>query len=398
MSGEGDTTTPGSTVEADPTGACSGTPASPLAHDPLWPRAGDWPTWVPGSRADAVLVGIPTWRTSLSPGQTHLTPAAIRDALRFYSADALLTAPTPDPLQTASAHDPALTTPATDPLLTASATDRSLIAEGFVTDRNKGPIEGGGARLVVLDAGNVPEPDGAGEKQAIARVAELAAGASLVIVLGGDNAATVPAALGAWGASIATAGLVALDAHHDLRDGTSNGSPVRRLLDAGLAGYRVSQLGIEPLANSREYSARAAQHGITVVTRAELARTPIAAAMAAALDRAASAGGPVHVDLDLDVCDRSVAPGCPASVPGGLSAFELRQAARLAGAHPAVTSIDLTELDAARDAADGRTVRLAALCVLEALAGLASRPKTSPPPPPPPSPSLTPPPPAAAAG
>lgn len=295
-----------------------------LAHDPLWPRAGDWPAWAPGSRADAVLVGIPTWRTSLSPGQAHATPAAIRDALRFFSADAL------------------------------SRSD--------------------GSRVTVLDAGDVPEPDGAGEAAATLRIAELASTASLVIVLGGDNAATVPAALGAWGARIATAGLVTLDAHHDLRDGNSNGSPVRRLLEAGLAGARVSQLGIEPLANSAAYRARAAEHGITVVTRAELLRTPIAAAMTAALDRAASAGGPVHVDLDLDVCDRGVAPGCPASVPGGLSAMELRTAARLAGAHPAVTSLDLTELDAMRDTADQRTVRLAALCVLEALAGLASRP------------------------
>ncbi len=294
-----------------------------LSHDPLWPRAGDWPAWAPSSRADAVLVGIPTWRTALSPGQGHTTPAAIRDALRYYSADALAR---PD-----------------------------------------------GSRVTVLDAGDVLEPDGPGEAAATARIAELAASASLVIVLGGDNAATVPAALGAWGDRIATAGLVTLDAHHDLRDGISNGSPVRRLLEAGLAGARVSQLGIEPLANSAAYRARAAEHGITVVTRAELLRTPIEAAMTAALDRAASAGGPVHVDLDLDVCDRSVAPGCPASVPGGLSAIELRTAARLAGAHPAVTSIDLTELDAARDTADQRTVRLAALCVLEALAGFASR-------------------------
>lgn len=299
-----------------------------LSHDPLWPRAGDWPAWAPDVRAEAALVGIPTWRTSLSPGQAHTTPAAIRDALRYYSADALARAD--------------------------------------------------GSPLVVLDAGDVPEPDGEGEAAATARVAEVAATASLVIVLGGDNAATVPAALGAWGARIATAGLVTLDAHHDLRDGVSNGSPVRRLLEAGLAGARVSQLGIEPLANSHAYAARAAEHGITVVTRAELLRTPVEAAMSAALDRAASAGGPVHVDLDLDVCDRSAAPGCPASVPGGLSAIELRTAARLAGAHPAVSSIDLTELDAARDAADQRTVRLAALCVLEALAGLAARPAQRP--------------------
>lgn len=294
-----------------------------LSHDPLWPRAGDWPAWAPGSRADAVVVGIPTWRTALSPGQAHTTPAAIRDALRYYSADAVTR---PD-----------------------------------------------GSELIVLDAGDVLEPDGAGEEAATARVAELASGASLVIVLGGDNAATVPAALGSWGARIAQAGLVTLDAHHDLRDGVTNGSPVRRLLEAGLAGARVSQLGIDPVANSAAYRARAHEHGITVVTRGELLSTPIESAMTAALDRAASAGGPVHVDLDLDVCDRSVAPGCPASVPGGLSAIELRAAARLAGAHPAVTSIDLTELDAMRDTPDQRTIRLAALCVLEALAGLASR-------------------------
>lgn len=182
-----------------------------LPYDPLWPRAGDWPAWTPGARADAVIVGIPTWRTSLSPGQAHTTPTAIRDALRYYSVDALAR---PD-----------------------------------------------GGHLVVLDAGDVPEPDGSGEAAATARVAELAATASLVIVLGGDNAATVPAALGAWGATIGTAGLVTLDAHHDLRDGTSNGSPVRRLLEAGLTGSRVSQLGIEPLANSRFYAERAAAHG-----------------------------------------------------------------------------------------------------------------------------------------
>ena len=45
------------------------------------------------------------------------------------------------------------------------------------------------------------------------------------------------------------------------------------------------------------------------------------------LDIAGAAGGPIHVDLDVDVCDRSVAPGCPASVPGGISAYELRSAA-----------------------------------------------------------------------
>lgn len=50
-----------------------------LSHDPLWPRAGSWPAF--DTAADAVLLGVPTWRTSLSPTGAHATPAAIRDAL-----------------------------------------------------------------------------------------------------------------------------------------------------------------------------------------------------------------------------------------------------------------------------------------------------------------------------
>jgi len=282
-----------------------------LPHDPLWPRAGDWPAPVAGERADVAIIGIPTFRTSLSPTRAYSTPAAVRDALRRYSLE---------------------------------------------TD------------LSVVDAGDAVDPD---DNDSTALVAALNAG--VVIAIGGDNSATVPAALGRWGARIGDAGLVTVDAHHDLRDGVSNGSPVRQLLDAGLRGTRVTQIGIEPLANSRAYRERADAAGITVVLREDLHRRHIADVMAEAIDRAAAAGGPVHVDLDVDVCDRAVVPGCPASVPGGISAIELRAAARAAGSHPAVTSIDLTEVDAAADTPDGRTVRLAALCVLEIIAGVADR-------------------------
>ncbi|MDQ1550517.1 MAG: formiminoglutamase [Microbacteriaceae bacterium] len=92
--------------------------------------------------------------------------------------------------------------------------------------------------------------------------------------------------------------------------------------------------------------------------------------MAEAFAVAGSAGGPIHVDLDLDVCDRAVVPACPAALPGGISAYEFRTAASAAGAHPAVESVDLTEVDAERDSQDGRTVRLVALGVLEISAGL----------------------------
>ena len=42
-------------------------------------------------------------------------------------------------------------------------------------------------------------------------------------------------------------------------------------------------------------------------------------------------------------------------------------------ADPRVRSADIVEVDATADAPDGRTVRLAALCVLELLAGLHAR-------------------------
>jgi formiminoglutamase len=68
-----------------------------------------------------------------------------------------------------------------------------------------------------------------------------------------------------------------------------------------------------------------------------------------------------------------VAPACPASVPGGITADEIRNAVRLVAKDSRVRAIDITEIDAALDTPDQRTIRLAALLVLEAAAGVASR-------------------------
>ncbi|MCH1884164.1 arginase family protein [Agrococcus sp. ARC_14] len=296
---------------------------SQLPNDPSWPRAGDWsPLDEAGDELDAVLVGIGTHTTSLSPTQAHATPRAVREALRRYSPHASGSTPL--------------------------------------------------AALRIADAGDASDPD-ADEEGATALVARAAGRARLAIVLGGDNAATVPAALGSWGERIATAGLITIDAHHDLRDGRSNGSPVQRLLDAGLAGTRVAQIGIQEFANSRHYAERAEAAGIRVLSRGDLELQGVQEIAAQALQVAGAAGGPVHVDVDVDVCDRSVAPGCPASVPGGISAWQLRSLIRALVADDRVRSIDFTEVDATADTADGRTVRLVALGVLEALAALAGR-------------------------
>jgi formiminoglutamase len=67
----------------------------------------------------------------------------------------------------------------------------------------------------------------------------------------------------------------------------------------------------------------------------------------------------------MDVCDRSVVPAAPASIPGGITAFELRNLVFEIAKNPNVNHFDITEVDASIDTPDQRTVRLAALCVLE---------------------------------
>lgn len=309
-----------------------------LSIDPLWPRAGDWPASTREETPDAVLLGVPAWRTSLSPTGAGETPAAVREALRRYS-------PT---------------------LMGSPPVDLDAV-------------------LRIADAGDVDEPDGReGEARVRAAVAELAS-ARLLIALGGDNSATYSVAQGRR-----ARGLITLDAHFDLRDGESNGSPVRRLLADGLDPRRVVQIGIADFANSAAYARRALDAGVTVITLDEVRRRGIGAVVADALrvagggaaadgapapapGRPAEPGG-IHLDIDVDVCDRSVAPGCPASVPGGLAAWELRALVRGIARDPRVASADIVEVDATADTADARTVRLAALCVLELLAGLAERP------------------------
>ncbi|AZS37418.1 Formimidoylglutamase [Microbacterium lemovicicum] len=293
-----------------------------LSVDPLWPRAGDWPA-AEGDGLDAVLLGVPAFRTSLSPTGAHATPSAVRAALRRFSP----TLAGPPPLDL-------------------------------------------GAALRIADAGDIDEPDGpAGEALVRGRVAALRTAARLVVALGGDNSATVAFAQGA-GAT----GLITLDAHLDLRDGTSNGSPVRRLVEGGLDPHRIVQIGIADFANSAAYLQRALDLGITVITLDEVRRRGVEDVMAQAREVAgAGADAAIHLDVDVDVCDRSVAPACPASVPGGLSADALRALARAAASDPRLVSADIVEVDATADTPDGRTVRLAALCVLELLAGLAVR-------------------------
>ena len=291
------------------------------SEDPLWPRANS--LLGRDSGAPIAIIGVPACETSISPTRADTTPGAVRDALRRYS--------------------------------TFSAThDIDL------------------ENLNIFDAGDVESPD---HEEGEARVA-LALDSlreRIVIAIGGDNSITYSVATALAGESIKQSGLITFDAHHDLRDGISNGSPVRRLVEAGMPGENIVQVGIADFSNSAHYARRAHDMGITVIPRADFNARSIGSIVDQAIEVASQGGGPVHVDIDVDVCDRSVVPGCPAAAPGGLSAHELRQVSFLMGADSRVGSVDFTEVDAQADSPDDRTVRLVALCILEFLCGVASR-------------------------
>jgi formiminoglutamase len=100
---------------------------------------------------------------------------------------------------------------------------------------------------------------------------------------------------------------------------------------------------------------------------------PVEEAARRAVAIAGAGGRHVYVDIDMDAADRMVVPACPAAAPGGLSADEMRRFVRAISVQHGVVAIDVTEIDVERDSADQRTVRLAALLVLETLAGVRRR-------------------------
>jgi arginase family enzyme len=226
--------------------------------------------------------------------------------------------------------------------------------------------------LSFADFGDSETPDSPdGEAVTMQLAKKVSQSSKLSISLGGDNSITYAVMRGVFGEELANSGLITFDAHHDLRDGVSNGSPVRRLIETGLPGTSVVQIGINDFSNSPQYAARAKEYGVHVIPRSDLRNRTADSVMDEALSKLGNKK--LHVDIDMDVCDRAFVPACPAAAPGGISADELRQFAFLVGKAAQVVSVDITEIDAMADSADGRTVRLGALTILELANGLASR-------------------------
>lgn len=208
----------------------------------------------------------------------------------------------------------------------------------------------------------------------VAKLSPLALQHELTIVLGGNNAITRPCAH-ALDPELKRVGVLTLDAHFDLRDtdcGLTNGNPIQALLEDGLPGAHIAQIGLLPFANTKKAHQKAKDASIYVATAAACKAQGLAAIAANALERLAARCDVIHVDFDIDVVERSAMPGAPGARPGGLAVQDFFDATRLICAHPKVRSVDLTEFDPSLDVASISALT-AARWVCEVLAGFQKR-------------------------
>ena len=289
-----------------------------------WPRITD--LIVSEGPADVALIGAPMEAKSVTPGRYDLAPQTIRAAMRRFS---------------------------TYDVETGRELDLRLRDAGDV------PVKG-----VTPEDGFAPIRDA---------VRECTSAHRLTLLLGGHNAVTRPAAH-ALGVPLERVGLITLDAHFDLRDtedGLINGNPIRALLEDGLPGRNIHQIGLAPYANTAAMHRTAQESGIGVTTITECKRRGIVPVLEEALARIGHADA-VMIDFDIDVIDRAQCPGAPGARPGGMPVDMFFEAARYLGAQPQVKLADLTEFDPALDVSD-ITALTAARWACEMLAGFSQR-------------------------
>ena len=204
-------------------------------------------------------------------------------------------------------------------------------------------------------------------------VAAAAGAHALTLLVGGNNAVTRPAVL-ALGADLENVGLITLDAHFDMRDldqGLGNGNPVRALIQDGLRGANIAQVGLAPFANSRAMHEGALEAGNLVITSGDVRNSGIAHAIERALDHVSHCDALV-IDCDIDVIDRSQFPAAPGARPGGMRVDDFFYAVRRLASDSRVRVIDLVEWDPPLDATD-LSALTAARWVAECLAGYEMR-------------------------
>jgi formiminoglutamase len=194
-------------------------------------------------------------------------------------------------------------------------------------------------------------------------------------LIGGDHSVTACAVRGVKRAfPNERIGILQLDTHLDVRDpaelGPANGTPIRQLIDGGtVRGEDVVNIGLHGYFNAAPLVVYAKEHGIRMVTLRKARELGVAQCVEQQLEELAKRVDRVYVTIDMDVLDIAVAPGVPASTPGGMTAEELFMSLVRIGQHNAVRHIDFVCLDPSRDVATNATVKTGVYAWLEFITG-----------------------------
>ncbi len=206
------------------------------------------------------------------------------------------------------------------------------------------------------------------------------------LVLGGDHslaAGSVAASAGYARLRGLPVGLLWIDAHADMNtpgstpSGNVHGMPLAALL--GPEPQELSRIGgfsptVAPehtaLIGIRNLDARekdlVRSSGVHVFTMKDIDRLGMAAVAERALGAVTRDVGGLHVSLDLDVCDPSIAPGVGTPVRGGLNYREAHLLMELIAESGWLTALDLVEVNPTLDVRNA-TAELGAELALSAL-------------------------------
>src|SRR5262249_38493700 len=150
-----------------------------------------------------------------------------------------------------------------------------------------------------------------------------------------------------------------------------SGSPFRQAMEHSqfrLFGANYVCIGAQPQIVSREHWLYAQRHECSIYWNTGL-RPRIAKCFTREVERLREAHCRVYVSLDADAVRMAEVPGVSAPTPLGLPGDEVIHCVRLAGRSPAVSSLDLVELNPRFDR-DGQSARWAALVIWHFLIGL----------------------------
>ncbi|MET3580079.1 arginase [Mesorhizobium robiniae] len=210
----------------------------------------------------------------------------------------------------------------------------------------------------------------------IADAAYAASGGAMPIFLGGDHSISA-GTLSGLARRAAEAGrplfVLWLDAHPDFHtldttvSGNLHGVPLAYASgQPGFDGYfpdlpakvdpaRICTLGIRSVDPAERQALRAA--GVTAHDMRAIDEHGIAPLLGAFLERVAAENGLLHVSLDVDFLDPSIAPAVGTTVPGGATFREAHLVMEMLSDSGLVSSLDLVELNPFLDER-GRTATL----------------------------------------